>query len=99
MAKTLCVRAKGQALVHNFEALEAGILRFVGWRRDSTLGEPVTQADGTVVTPGGWVHTGEPVEVPNRHEYRHALIVGDLEPADEATARAVGLPFTPAEVK
>ena len=83
----LSVRAKGTALVHHFEALETlpnGTLRFVGRKHDPKVG-----------ANGGWVPTDQPEQVPDRHEYRHAVKAGDLEAADEATAKLCGVPFVP----
>lgn len=80
----LNVRPKGTAMVHNFEALDAGILRFVGRKHDPSVGPN-----------GGWVPTGQPELVPDRHEYRHAIKAGDLEAADETTAKACGVQFVP----
>jgi hypothetical protein len=74
--KTLLVRAAGQAMVPDFNALEAGSLRFIGRRHDPSVGKN-----------GGWVPVEEPVEVPHRPEYLQELRAGALLPADEETAR------------
>jgi hypothetical protein len=91
--KTLCVLPAGRTLHINYEALlpadgGKGILRMIGRRKDPTLNEGA----------GGWRPTGQPETVPNTHEYRYALKVGDLEPGDEATARYMGLTFSPPDV-
>lgn len=92
----LKVKAKGTAMVHNFEALDAGVLRFVGRKHDPTIGETVEVIENNLkrtIKTGGWAPTGEAEEVPDRHEYRHAVKAGDLEAADEATAKLCGVVF------
>ena len=80
--KTLLVLAAGKALVPDFEALEGGVLRFIGRKHDPSLGKN-----------GGWVPSDEPVSGPFRAEYLQELKAGALLPADESTAKAAGLPF------
>lgn len=80
--KKLSVLAAGTALVHDLDALDGGVLRFVGRKHDPSLGKN-----------GGWVPSNEPVEIPYRAEYIQELKAGALLPADEATAKAAGLPF------
>lgn len=80
--KTLHVRAKGKALCPDYEALEGGVLRFIGRRHDPSLRPN-----------GGWVPLDAVVEVPHRIEYLQELRADGLEPADEATAQAAGIPF------
>jgi hypothetical protein len=84
MAKKLKVKANPEktSMVTNFEALDAGIKRFVGWKWDTTL-EP---------RPGFKQHE-DVEEVPNRKEYRDCLSCGELLPADEFTANIVGLKY------
>lgn len=82
MTDTLCVRARGLALIVNYEALEAGARRFVGRVHDPKLGKN-----------GGWPPDAEPHSVPNRAEYRKAVADGSLWAADEATAKACGVKF------
>lgn len=79
---TLRFRARGTALVQNFERLDAGIKAFVG-RKVSE------------VAPGQWgfVPTGSDEQVLYRSEYVKACKDGDLWPADEATAKACGVSF------
>lgn len=76
---TLRVRAKGTALVTNYEALDAGTKRYVGWKHEQ---QP----------SGEWafVTSGEET-VPYRAEYVMAVKDGDLEVADEATAKICGV--------
>lgn len=81
--KSLLVKPAGSALVPDFEALEGGVLRFVGRKHDPSLGKN-----------GGWVPQNEPVEVPYRAEYLQEIKAGALIPVDEATAKAAGVPFT-----
>lgn len=78
--KTLRVRASGTALVQNHEHLEQG--------RNSFIGRVFKELE-----PGQWafVPTNEVAEVPNRVEYMRALQAGDLEAADDATAKAAGV--------
>ena len=85
--KTLRVRAHGDALVHNYERAAVGTLSFVGREYKEVEG-------------GGYafVPTTTDTEVPCRVEYVRALQSGDLEPADEATAKAAGLPWSTLEV-
>lgn len=77
-------RARGTALVQNFERLEAGIKCFIGRKY-------------TEVAPGeyAFVPTDSDETVPYRHEYAKACRDGDLYPADEATAAKCGVPFDP----
>lgn len=79
----LTVKAVGSAMVPNYEALDAGILRFVGRRHDASVGPN-----------GAWVGTGEVVTLPARAEYVQEVKAGTLAPCDAETARACGVPFT-----
>lgn len=78
----LTVKAVGSAMVPNYEALDAGILRFVGRRHDTTVG-----------ANGAWVGTDESVTLPARAEYVQEVKAGALAPCDAETARACGVPF------
>lgn len=80
--KKLRFRARGNALVQNFERLEAGIKSFIGRKY-------------TEVEPGVWGFkpTDQDEEVPYKAEYVKACKDGDLEPADKATADACGVSF------
>lgn len=82
--KKLRFRARGTALVQNFEKLEAGVKAFVGRKY-------------VEVEPGRWGFkpTGADEEVPHRGEYLKACKDGDLYPADAATAAACGVSFDP----
>ncbi len=66
-------------------AQERGIRRFVGRRWQEVL-------------PGRWTWcpTGEPQAIAPHPDLIDAAKKGDLWPADEATAKACGLPFNPA---
>lgn len=77
-------RARGEALVQNFERLEARIKSFVGRKY-------------VEVSPGQWgfTPTGADEEVAYRAEYVKACKDGDLFPADAATAAACGVSFDP----
>lgn len=81
---TLRFRARGSALVTNFERLEAGVKSFIGRR-------------WTEVEPGrkGFVPTEADEAVPYRAEYVKACQDGDLYPADLATAKVCGVSFDP----
>ena len=80
--KKLRFHARGDALVQNFEHLEAGIKSFLGRKFKE-------------VEPGqyGFVPTGEVSEVKYCAEYVKACKDGDLYPADEETAKACGVAF------
>lgn len=81
--KTLRVRARGAALVENFETMGVSPRRFVGreW----------TWVDGFAALKP----TADAVEVPFRAEYMLAVKQGDLWAADAVTAAACGVPFDP----
>lgn len=82
--KKLRFRARGEALVQNFERLEAGVKSFVGRKY-------------LEVSPGQWgfAPTNAAEEVAFRAEYVKACKEGDLYPADAATASACGVSFDP----
>ncbi len=88
-AKMLRVRSRGDALVQDYAAMDAGVRRFIGWRRDASLRDEAAAIDG------GFVSTGADVELPFRAEYVTALKDGSLWPADKATAELAGVPFDP----
>jgi hypothetical protein len=69
-------------MVTDYEALAAGVRRFVGRDFDPNVGNA-----------GGWVEKSEPSEVPERAEYILALKAGDLLPANEETAKLAGSAF------
>lgn len=83
---SLRFRAKGTALVPNYEFEAAGIRAFVGRKFVPVEGEPGRY---------GFAPLAEDVEVPYRAEYVKACKEGDLYPADEATAKACGAKFDP----
>lgn len=78
---TLRVRARGAALVHNLEAVNASPRRFIG--REWVI------EDGR----HGTRPHGETVEVPNRAEYRACVREGSLWAADAETAAECGVAF------
>ena len=82
----LKVFPSGKALVPDFEALDGGVLRFVGRRHDPSVG-----------VNGGWVPVEGPVEIPNRAEYIQELKAGALLPADQETADAARVVFQKVE--
>jgi hypothetical protein len=69
MTPPLKVRATGSNLVPVYEALNANPRRFVGRRFDPATSQWI--ADGVA-------------EVPDNHEYRAAIAVGDLALVEEA---------------
>lgn len=91
--KTLRVRARGTGLVQNYERLEASVNpanQFIGRRFEERKDAPGQYA---------FVPTNETEEVPYRPEYVLALQAGDLEAADDETARAAGLDQTKTKTK
>jgi hypothetical protein len=82
-AQSLRVKARGTALVPNYELEAAGIRAFVG------------RKFGPADEPGrfGFAPLDEAVEVPNRAEYVKACTDGDLWAADEPTAKVCGVKF------
>ncbi len=79
--KKMRVKARGTAMVCDYNALEAGGRRFIGRAYDPNMG-----------TSGGWPTTGVQ-EVPYRIEYADAIRNGDLEAADAETAAIAGVVF------
>lgn len=78
----MLVGAVPGSLQPNFEAFDAGVRRFIGWRFDPTVGE----VDEKGIAQGGFV-MAEPELVPVRAEYIKALKSGDLAPADALSAQ------------
>ncbi len=95
MENTLRVRRKGRAMVPDYRAADAGVHdRYIGWTK--VQGEvviPKTEFSAEVNT-GRFVANDDVVTVPARVEYLRDLKDGMLAPADAATARAAGVPFT-----
>ncbi len=67
------------AMVPDYEAMEGGVVRFIGRKFTPSA--------------GGFVMSENPVTVPRRAEYIAELKAGCLLPADKATAEAAGLAF------
>lgn len=84
MKKKLKVKANPlfNGMVTNFEAMDAKVRRFVGWKWDAKVGEQ-----------GAWVQVETPEIVPYRVEYVQALRSGELLAADNDTAKLVGVSF------
>lgn len=82
--KTLRLRARGTAMVTDYEAMDAGVKRFIGWKLNPSLGEA-----------GGFESNDSITEKPARAEYLMALASGDLWPADKDTAEAASVDFDP----
>jgi len=94
MNEILKVRAAHTAMCPDFEALEDGVMRYIGRRFDPTIGHDRPKKKGELPRKqGGWVPVDDPVEVPFRAEYLQELRAGALLPADEDTARLAGVPF------
>ena len=94
MKKTLKVKAVGDALVQNYQALQFGSRRYIGRRHEFNAGK--CDFDGCECQDGkvqhsAWVLTGEVEEVPNIREYREEVKLGNLEAADYETAVACGV--------
>ncbi len=78
VSKVLKVRAVGDSLVHNFNAMQVGRLQFVGRKFDK-------ESDEFVILPDG-------EEVTFRAEYIQAVQAGELEALDDETCKLCGLP-------
>ncbi len=76
--KTLKVKAVEGKLQPRFDAFDSGIMRFVGCKFDPEL--------------PGFVASGIE-EIPYQAEYVKAVKEGDLEAADEETAKLCGIKF------
>lgn len=68
-----------KSMVPDYNALEGGLVRYVGRKLD--------------VTAGGFVMSPEAVTLADRAEYIAELKAGGLLPADAATAAAAGIKF------
>jgi hypothetical protein len=75
----LSVKAVGDSLVHNFMALQAHRLQFVGRKHDIASDKFVILSEGEVVE--------------FRHEYKQAVLAGDLECMDDESRILCGLPL------
>lgn len=99
MAKPMLkVRLVGEGMIPDYEAMEQGVMRYHGWKYDSTLGDPVVVFENMKakkVRPGGFVRAEDPVdlELSFRAEYLQEVRAGALEPLDEASAHLCGVPF------
>lgn len=87
---TLRVRARGDALVQDHDALLVGTRRYIGRRWDVAV-----PADGDSPNRYGFIPTDEDVVVPNTHDYKHELKHCCLWAADEETAKKAGVKFDP----
>ncbi len=93
--KTLKFFSRGLSMCFDLEAQAGGILRFLGRKHDSTIGNPGVDMHGKSYMSGGWPSTGQAHEVPARAEYMNACKDGDLWPADQETADFCGVKFDP----
>lgn len=80
-SNVLRVRARGQALVHQLEAMNASPRNFIGREWFEQDGKAALRS------------TNETVEIPNRAEYRTAVKEGSLWAADAETAKECGVTF------
>lgn len=87
MVQHLTVRARGTALVSDFDALDRPkpLRRFIGrqYVQDKVTGR------------WGFMPTGKPEQVRHRSEVLKAVRDGDLWAADEDTAKVCGVRFDP----
>ena len=98
--KVLRLKAVGVAMHPHLAAHEGGGRRYVGRQFDGSLGHEIKATNGTVVGhSGGWpaLEYGEDIACGAEHfaDYKAAVLAGDLEPADKATAELLGVPFKP----
>ena len=100
----LRVRRRGDAMIPNYEAAQSHgqAPRFHTHKHDLSIGPEFkwskhvnTQLGGKVAKAGAFVGHDYIIEVPDTAEYRRHLRDGDLWPADQETAQAVGRPFDP----
>lgn len=85
----LKVKLNSKAMVPDYKALAAGILRFVGRRHDLSVGDK----DSKGVPQGGFVPTDEVLELDVCREYLDEIKSGALIPVDEQTAWIAGVKF------
>lgn len=78
-------KALGSAMVPDIDAQRSGVRRFLGRKA-------ATNEAGVLM----FVPTDEPCEVEYHAEYVQAAKDGELEPSDEATAKACGIDLKPA---
>lgn len=83
-AGKLCVRAKGSALVTDYERLDAGVKKFVGRKLVDLSNQEFA-----------FIPTEESELVPDRAEYRRAVCDGELWAASPDTAKKCGVRFDP----
>lgn len=79
--RILSVFCNGSSKFPHFATMtgrDGGKRRFIGWIEQS---------------PGEWVPNPEPEKVYECSEYKRALVLGDLLPADQETAAIAGVPF------
>jgi hypothetical protein len=88
MLTHLLVRARGTARVQDFDALDAGIHRYIGRRVDASACVTAEDHKPHHGNTPDFVHTGQTCRVTNRREVLMALRDGDLWAADEETAKA-----------
>lgn len=99
----LRVLPRGTALCPDFEKQALGRNAFIGRdcrpigpETEDVAFDPRGKATRVKVRTAVFVtRVGQPVEVPDRKEYRDAIRDGDLWPADKETAAAVGVKFDP----
>jgi hypothetical protein len=82
MIRFMSVSVNGAAMVPDYDALYGGVLRFIGRRHDASAG-----------ANGGWVPTGDVVQVSARAEYIQEVRAGALVARDAQTAKLAGVAF------
>ena len=90
---TLRVRARGDALVQDYQAMNNNHRRYIGRKMIAYTG---MDHAGELREGAAFPPADEPtVEVPKMHEYVRHVQHGDLWAADKDTAEYCGVPFDP----
>lgn len=88
----LKVRAVGDVLVQDYVAMRNGVRRFIGRRLSNEHGKTWVDPDTQqLMRQAVFVPLEGADEVDDCAEVRKAVRLGDLEAADEATAKACGV--------
>lgn len=76
------------AMVPDYEAMDGGVVRFIGRKF-----VPPVMVNGNQCSPSGFEMLPGAVVVPSRHEYIQELKSGGLIAADKETAELAGVAF------
>jgi len=96
----LQVKVSPGKLVPDYDALDQGVLRYVGRRHDASVGTPLPTKKGQPKgLSGGFVSLEAVLDLPHRIEYLQELRSGALTPHDAETARLAGIDFIKKEEK